>query len=160
MTGKGHRLSTFAFVLGATASPIAATFSFMGSTFPDSSEYMIFGKKRNRFHRRWTHWFIPWLGLAYICLQRAGWIVPRLSSLIDGRNAHFDVWACAGFWFMGCVLHILEDAWCGTVPFLQMSVGEKNFVLCSVLISLLALFVRFFTVDSFMEFLQALWRNI
>ena len=179
MTGKGHRLSTFAFVLGATGSPIAATFSFMGSTFPDSSEHMIFGKRRNRYHRRWTHWFIPWLALAYVCFNRAGWIVPRLSALIDGRNAHYDVWACAGFWFMGCVLHILEDAWCGTVPFLrpwkrdiglhvfhmskkygQMSKGEINFVLCSVGISLLALFVRFFTVDSFVELLQVLWRNI
>ncbi len=66
MTGKGHRLSTFAFVLGATGSPVAAVFSFMGSTFPDSSEYMFFGKRRNRYHRRYTHWFIPWLGLAYV----------------------------------------------------------------------------------------------
>lgn len=179
MTGKGHRLSTFAIVLGATASPLAATFSFMGSTFPDSSEYMFFGKRRNRYHRRYTHWFIPWLALAYVCFSRAGWIVPRLSMLVDGRNAHHDVWACAGFWFMGCVLHILEDAWCGTVPFLrpwkrdigmhvfhmskkigQMSSGEINFVMCSVILALIAFMFRYFTIDSFIAFCINLWHSI
>ncbi len=179
MTGKGHRLSTFAFVLGATGSPLAATFSFLGSTFPDSSEYVFFGKRRNRYHRRYTHWFIPWLLMALVCFQRSGWIVPRLSVLVDGTNAHLDVWSCAGFWLMGCVLHILEDAWCGTVPFLipwkrsvgmhvfhmskkigEMSRGEINFVLCCVVISLIAFMVRFFTVSSFVDFLIALWRNI
>lgn len=179
MTGKGHRLSTFAFVLGATGSPLAATFSFLGSTFPDSSEYVFFGKRRNRYHRRYTHWFIPWLVMALVCFERSHWIVPRLSVLVDGRNAHLDVWSCAGFWLMGCVLHILEDAWCGTVPFLlpwkrsvgmhvfhmskkigEMSRGEKNFVLCCVGISLIALMFRAFTLSSFVDFVIALWRSI
>lgn len=167
MTGKGHRISTFAFVAGATASPVAAVFSLLGSTFPDSSEYLIFGKKRNRYHRRYTHWFIPWLVMAVTCFSRSGWIVPRLSALIDGREAHRDVWACAGFWLMGCVLHILEDAWCGTVPFLrpwkrdiglhvfkmspkigEMSYGEKTFVACSIAIAVIALAVRSFTLKD------------
>lgn len=179
MTGKGHRLSTFAFVIGTTSSPLAALFSFMGSTFPDSSEYMFFGKKRNRYHRRYTHWFIIWLALAYVCFSRSGWIVPRLSSLIDGHNAHYDVWSCAGFWFMGCVLHILEDAFCGTVPFLrpwkrdvgmhvfhmskkigEMSKGEINFVLCCLGISFIAYIIRSFTFESFYAFLVSLWNSI
>ncbi|MBQ7559010.1 MAG: metal-dependent hydrolase [Synergistales bacterium] len=179
MTGKGHRLSTTAIVLGATGSPLAALFSFFGSTFPDSSEYVFFGKRRNRWHRRWTHWFVPWAVMAYACFKRSGWIVPRLSALVDGRNAHYDVWACAGFWLMGCLLHILEDAWCGTVPFLfpwkrsiglhvfhmskkigEVSRGERNFILCCVLLSMLAFSVRFFTVDSAINFLKVLWKNI
>ncbi len=179
MTGKGHRLSTFSLVLGATGSPLAATLSFFGSTFPDSSEYVIFGKKRNRYHRRYTHWFLLWLVPACVCFSRAGWIIPRLSALVDGHNAHYDVWACAGFWFMGCVLHILEDAWCGTVPFLrpwkrdvgihvfhmskkigEMSIGEKNFVLCCILISSLAFAVRFFTIEGLIEFFSVLWKNL
>lgn len=179
MTGKGHRITTFSFVLGATGSPLAAFMSFLGSTFPDSSEYTFFGKRRNRYHRRYTHWFIPWLALSCLCLSRSGWIVPRLSALIDGHNAHLDVWACAGFWFMGCVLHILEDAFCGTVPLFlpnkrsvglhvfhmskqigQMSLGEINFVMLTVLISLFAFCVRFFTVSSFVEFINALWLSI
>ena len=80
---------------------------------------------------------------------------------------------------MGCVLHILEDAWCGTVPFLrpwkrdvgmhvfhmakkagEMSAGEVNFVLCCSGISFIAFMVRFFTVDSFIQFIITLWRNI
>ena len=179
MTGKGHRMSTTLIVLGATGSPLAALMSFMGSTFPDSSEYMFFGKRRNRWHRRWTHWFVPWCGLAYVCFERAGWIVPRLSVLVDGGGAHRDVWACAGFWFVGCVLHILEDAWCGTVPFLlpwkrslglhvfhmakkagEMSRGEINFVICTGVISLLAFMCRTFTPESFVEFCLALWKSI
>ena len=179
MTGTGHRLSTFSIVLGTTASPLAAVFSFFGSTFPDSSEYIIFGKKRNRWHRRWTHWFIPWAFLAYVCFQRSGWTIPKLSALIDGRNAHFDVWSCAGFWFMGCILHILEDAWCGTVPFLrpwkrdigfhffhmskkfgEMSRGEKNFVWCCVAISSIAFCIRYFTVESFIDFCLRLWKSV
>lgn len=179
MTGKGHRLSTFAFVIGATGSPLAAAMSFMGSTFPDSSEHMFFGKKRNRYHRRYTHWFIPWAALAYVCFSRSGWIVPRISALVDGRGAHRDVWACAGFWFMGCVLHILEDAFCGTVPFLrpwkrdvgmhifhmskkygQLSAGEINFIICSVIISAVAFMFRYFTLDSFIQFCSNLWKSI
>ena len=76
-------------------------------------------------------------------------------------------------------MHILEDAWCGTVPFLipwkrsvgmhvfrmsknigEMSAGEKTFVLCCVGISLVAFLVRTFTFKSFGGFLMTLWRNI
>ena len=180
MTGKGHRITTFAFVLGATGSPLASLMSFLGSTFPDSSEYTFFGKRRNRYHRRYTHWFIPWLALACVCFSRSGWIVPRLSALInEPYHAHYDVWSCAGFWFMGCVLHILEDAFCGTVPLFrpwkrdvglhifhmskqigQMSRGEINFVLIVMMISILAFGVRFFTVNSFINFCVTLWRSI
>lgn len=161
MTGKGHRLSTTALILGTTGSPLAALFGFFGSTFPDSSEYVIFGKRRNRWHRRWTHWFIPWAGLAYVCFKRSGWIIPRISSLIDGTGAHYDLWACVGFWVTGCLLHIIEDAWCGTIPFLlpwkrsigvhvfhmskkigEMSKGEKTFVFFCFVISFAALCLR------------------
>lgn len=179
MTGKGHRLSTLALVLGTTASPLAAVMSFMGSTFPDSSEHMFFGKRRNRYHRRYTHWWVIWAFLAYVCFLRSGWIVPRISALVDGTNAHRDVWACAGFWFMGCLLHILEDAFCGTVPFLlpwkrtfgfhvfhmskkygQLSAGEINFIFCTVIVGIVAFMIRSFTFASFSQFLANLWRNI
>ncbi|MBQ7215428.1 MAG: hypothetical protein IJS39_05535 [Synergistaceae bacterium] len=179
MTGKGHRISTTVIVLGTTGSVLAALMSYMGSTFPDSSEYMFFGKRRNRYHRRYTHWFIPWGLLAYVCFKRAGWIVPRLAALVNGQEAHRDVWACAGFWFAGCLLHILEDAWCGTVPFLrpwkreiglhvfrmskkigEMSRGEIMFVLWSVGISAAAFLFRYFTAESFIAFLAGLWQSI
>jgi len=80
---------------------------------------------------------------------------------------------------MGCVLHILEDAFCGTVPFLlpnkrsvglhvfhmskqigQMSLGEINFVLLTVLISLIAFGLRYFTASSFVDFLTKLWLSV
>ena len=176
MTGKGHRITTFAFVLGTTGSILAAGLSFLGSTFPDSVEYTIFGKKRNKYHRKYSHWFVPWLLISVTCFSRANWIVPRISSLIDGGyNAHFDVWSCAGFWFMGCVLHILEDAFCGTVPLFrpwkreiglhifhmskkigEMSSGEKTFIICTVIISLLAWIIRDIKLIGLYNF----WRMI
>ncbi len=176
MTGKGHRITTFAFVLGTTGSILAAGLSFLGSTFPDSVEYTIFGKKRNKYHRKYSHWFVPWLLISVTCFYRANWIVPRISSLIDGGYfAHYDVWSCAGFWFMGCVLHILEDAFCGTVPLFrpwkreiglhifhmskkigEMSSGEKTFIICTVIISLLAWIIRDIKLIGLYNF----WRMI
>lgn len=173
MTGRGHRITTFAFVAGTTGSLLAAGLSFLGSTFPDSVEYTLFGKRRNRYHRRYTHWFVPWLGLALTCFYRSGWIIPRLSSLIDGFNADKDVWACAAFWFMGCVLHIVEDSWCGTVPFLlpwkrsiglhvfkmssqigEVSGGERTFILIVILLS------SIIWVSQNMGLIETLYKNL
>lgn len=173
MTGKGHRITTFAFVAGTTGSLFAAGMSFLGSTFPDSVEYTLFGKRRNRYHRRYTHWFIPWLALSLTCFYRSGWIIPRLASLIHGNGADKDVWACAAFWFLGCVLHIIEDSWCGTVPFLfpwkrsfgmhvfkmssqfgQLSAGERGFIFCVVLLSLII------WVSRNIELINTLYNNL
>ena len=174
MTGRGHRITTFAFVAGATGSLLAAGMSYLAAAFPDSVEYTLFGKRRNRWHRRWTHWFVLWLALAVTCFYRSGWIIPKLSSLIDGgHSAYRDVWACAGFWFMGCVLHIVEDSWCGTVPLFlpwkrsvgmhvfhmskeigKTSAGERTFILCVVLLSLIV------WVSQNLDLLDTLYENL
>ena len=153
MTGRGHRIVTCMVVGGATGSPLAAAFSLFGATLPDSLERPIWGRNRNRYHRRLTHWFVPWLALALFCFRRAGWGLPVAAALLDGGEG--VLWSCAAFWLMGCVLHILEDACCGTVPFLfpmrrtfgvhlfrmssrigEMSGGEVAFTLVAVLLSL------------------------
>ncbi len=175
MTGKGHRITTFAFVFGTTGSILAAGMSFLASTFPDSSEYLIFGNKRNRYHRRYTHWFVIWLFLALVCFSRSGWIIPRLSNLVNGIDAHRDLWSCVGFWFTGCFLHVLEDAFCGKVPFLrawkreigfhffhmskkigEMSAGEKTFTFFVIVLALAAWILRDIRVMGLANF----WRSL
>lgn len=116
MMGTSHRLVNFTMVGAATCSLPAALCAMLGSAFPDSSEWLLWGRARNRHHRRLTHWFVPWLALALLCLHRGGGRAPDLAGLAAGAGQ--DLWACAGFWCVGCLLHILLDACCGKVPFL------------------------------------------
>ena len=142
MTGKGHRIVTFMAVGGVTGSPLAAALSSISSTLPDSLEYLLFGSARNRCHRGITHWFIPWLGMAAFCFYSAmlppesedgvegflNGIVPRAADIAAG-DWRF-AWACAAFCFLGPLMHIIEDAFCGKVPFLfpwRRSVGIHLF---------------------------------
>ncbi|MCR4818130.1 MAG: metal-dependent hydrolase [Fretibacterium sp.] len=155
MTGHGHRAVTFMVVGSTTGSPLAAAFSLMGAVLPDSLERVVLWGDRSRYHRRLTHWFIPWLVLTLFCFHHANWSVPSAAALVSGREG--TLWGCASFWLMGCLLHILEDACCGTVPLLnpwrasfgihlfrmapkagEMSAGEMAFTLVVVLFSLAA----------------------
>lgn len=157
MTGRGHRIVTFMAVAGVTGSPLAALCGVLGSTLPDSLEYKLWGRNRNRHHRKLTHWFAPWLALSLFCLWRGRWAAPRFTALFDGARADQALWGCVGLCFLGCVLHILEDALCGKVPILvpwrrgfglrlftmspkagRISRGERAFILFATLASLAA----------------------
>ena len=116
VTGHGHRIVNFTLVGAVTCSLPAALCALLGAAFPDSSEWLLWGRNRNRWHRRLTHWFVPWLALSLLCLSRAGWRTPTLAGLTEGESG--DLWACAGFWLAGGLLHIAMDACCGKVPFL------------------------------------------
>ncbi len=184
MTGRGHRIVTFMAIGGMTGSPLAASLGFLSAALPDSLEYTLFGRARNRLHRKLTHWFVPWLALALTCLYHAGWglswtggtlrqgametlswpraiqgALPSVAALASGDGR--AIWACAAFWLLGPVLHILEDACCGKVPlFLPwkrgfgahlfrmsskvgvMSAGERVFTFLVCLLCLAAWFAR------------------
>lgn len=117
MTGPGHRVLNF-MVLGAlTRSLPAALFGLLGSAFPDTVEYLIWGANRNRHHRRSSHWIVPWLaGFLFCFYVGAKRMMPGLSALAAARAE--SAWGCAAFWFLGCVFHVLGDACCGKVPLL------------------------------------------
>ncbi|MCR5346205.1 MAG: metal-dependent hydrolase [Fretibacterium sp.] len=155
MTGRGHRLVTFMAVGGTTGSPLAAVFSLMGAALPDTLERFFPRRTRNRYHRKFTHWFVPWLLLALFCFYRAQWNLPSVAVLMGGGEG--ALWSCVAFWLMGALMHILEDACCGKVPLLnpmrrsfgvhlfhmssemgEMSAGEMAFSLVVVLLSLAA----------------------
>ena len=157
MTGRGHRVVTFMLVGAATRSPLAAACAMLGSVFPDTLERPLFGRARNRWHRKLTHWFVPWVAMALFCFHRAGGLLP-CAALLDGSGAA-ALWSCASLWLTGCALHIAEDACCGKTPFLlpwrrdfgvhlfrmssragRMSAGERYFVI-AVSLSCLAVWL-------------------
>ena len=85
VTGHGHRIVNFTLVEAITCSLPAALCALLGAAFPDSSEWLLWGRNRNRWHRRLTHWFVPWLALSLLCLARAGWRTPTLAGLTEGE---------------------------------------------------------------------------
>lgn len=92
MTWKSHFISTFVTVYALTQNPVASVCAMLGSTFPDRIEF-IFLKKT---HRTFSHWFVFYL--PFLFLYKSG----------------FSMYI---FWFfMGALLHILEDALCGKIP--------------------------------------------
>ena len=171
MTGMGHRIVTFAVIGGITGSPLAATLGGLSAAIPDTLEYMLFGRARIGFHRKFTHWFVPWLMMAALCFCNAGWgieydsawfsigAMPLIADMTSGVGSF--IWACAAFWFLGPLMHIAEDACCGKVPFLLpwgrgfgvylfrmsprigvMSKGEMIFTIIICVLSLTAWFVH------------------
>ena len=117
MTGTGHRVTNFMLLGAATGSLPAAFSGLLGSAFPDTVEYLIWGARRSRHHRRTSHWFVPWLaGFLFCFFVGARRALPSLSGLAEANPE--SIWSCAAFWFLGCLLHVLGDACCGKVPLL------------------------------------------
>ena len=142
MTGVSHSIVTFATLFVATHNVFIAGSATLGSLFPDRSEGL--------FWQSYSHWFV-----LYVAALAFFWTPDVLS--VTGMQ----VWQ-AGivqmmrlffFWFFaGALLHILEDAICGPVPFLYPtkrttvfprlfktgSVGECLFVIAYCAIMYLA----------------------
>ncbi len=143
MTGISHSVVTAATLFAATHNVFIAGSALLGSTFPDRIE----GPLWQFWHRSYSHWFV-----LYVAAMAFLWTPDMLSvtgmqvwqSGILGMIRKFLFW-----FFAGALLHILEDAICGPVPFLYPtkrtkvlprlfkvgSVGEIIFVIvyCAVL---------------------------
>ena len=105
MTGPGHRVLNFMLIGALTRSLPAALFGLLGSAFPDTVEYLIWGARRNRHHRRSSHWLALWLaGFLFCFFVGAKRTVPGLSGLVAASPE--SVWGCAAFWFLGCVFPV------------------------------------------------------
>ena len=112
MTGVSHSIVTFATLFVATHNVFIAGSSMLGSLFPDKSEGLFWQSS----HRSYSHWFV-----LYVAALAFFWTPEVLSA------TGVQIWQ-AGivkkgqifmFWFSaGGLLHILEDAICGPVPFL------------------------------------------
>ena len=118
MTGNGHRITTFAILMAATGSLPASLLALLGSVFPDRVEKFLWGPP-NRHHRRTSHWFVLYLSGFCLCFYLWGdATLPTLQLLPESLADCFwpAVFSCVAFWFLGGLLHILGDAFCGKVP--------------------------------------------
>ena len=143
LTGVSHSIVTFATLFVATHNVFIAGSATLGSLFPDKSEGLFWQSS----HRSYSHWFV-----LYVAALAFFWTPDVLS--VKGMQ----VWQVGivqmmrlfFFWFFaGALLHILEDAICGPVPFLYptkrttvfprlfktASVGECLFVIayCAIM---------------------------
>ena len=122
MTGKGHRITAFAILMATTGSLLASALAAAGSVFPDTIEGILWREGRNRHHRRASHWFAIYL--AGFCLCFYVWgdaALPRPDALprAFAERSWPVFFSCAAFWFLGGFVHVVSDACCGKVPFLN-----------------------------------------
>ncbi len=139
-----------------TKDPVAAGCAVLGSTLPDAIEGLRSLRTKedyiawNRIHRKQSHWFVPYLVL--LCLSWSFSLFPNflLSDLLpihvikfyksDLTNLFFLKTGTLlfGWYLVGVLMHILEDAICGKVPFANPN--KKDFG------------IRLFKTGSFTEY--------
>ncbi|SMG36676.1 LexA-binding, inner membrane-associated putative hydrolase [Dethiosulfovibrio salsuginis] len=127
MMGVSHAIMSFALVYGATGKAVPASLASAGALFPDWIERVVYGKKWMKHHRKWSHWFVPYLGLAWwLSRYIEGIPLPSILKKLEGTlYLSLDVPTvelALGFLFfwlvVGCLLHILEDGFFGPIPVL------------------------------------------
>ena len=124
MKWRNHRLTSGAIVFALTGHLLPAICAASGSIFPDAIEGRSYSSPSwQKHHRRESHYLPAYL---IFCLllwllsprQNAVWnfsfqSIPALLNL----RALFPLIIYISFWFfIGSILHILEDALCGKVP--------------------------------------------
>lgn len=146
MTWLSHRVVTATTVLAGTQNVWFAVFATVGSTFPDKVEYWMPGGWQ-RHHRKTSHWWVMYavlLGVVYLAM-RYFYGRPLLFT-----SFYFSPLTVIGWFLVGCLLHIAEDAVCGKVPvwhphkrmyvcprlFYVGSFGESAFVILCMMLSL------------------------
>lgn len=127
MKWVNHEIVTGVIVYAATENPLAALYSMAGAVLPDKLEGNPrsgnYWKWRSR-HRGWSHW--PMLYILLLGLQ--------LRMMKDGMDSFSDMGTIGVFLCVGALLHIIEDAFCGKVPFITpwQKIGIKLFQVGSV----------------------------
>ena len=123
MKWVNHEIVTGVIVYGATGDLLSTAFAMAGAIFPDKVEGgpgANYWSSRAR-HRGWSHW--PVIYIAILAIMQMG-LLPQGADVERG----------ATFICIGALLHIVEDAFCGKVPFLLpgQKVGIKLFKVGSV----------------------------
>lgn len=127
MKWVNHEIVTGVIVYAITENPLASLYSMAGAVLPDKMEGNPgsgnYWSWRSR-HRGWSHW--PMLYVLLLGLQ--------LRVMKDGMLAFNDMGTIGVFLCVGALLHIIEDAVCGKVPFITpwQKIGIKLFQVGSV----------------------------
>ena len=134
MVWLSHNMVTFTTLYVATNDLSAAIAGMLGSTLPDKIE----GPFWRLWHRKWSHWFATYLPVLFIFAPYQGNVFPAKAWVSSGFGSFLQ---CFVFWFfIGALLHILEDAICGAIP--VWSPNKK-----------IKVFPRLFYVGSMKEYL-------
>lgn len=117
MKWVNHKILTASMVYALFHNPIYSISAAIGSIFPDVVEGRVnildpwSYKKWKKRHRGFSHWIILYL-IVLVSLILIGQFVefsPHWSLLRD----------LLCFFLVGCILHIIEDAFCGRVPLIN-----------------------------------------
>ena len=137
MTWKSHNVVTFITIFALTHDFTASFAGMAGSVFPDKIE----GPLWRHWHRKYSHWFVMYLPWVLLLWYKG---LPTQGLFYKGL-----------FWFLiGALMHIVEDAICGTIPlwnprkkkkvlprlFYTGSVKEYFYVTCYFIVMLILSF--------------------
>lgn len=134
MRWVNHKIITGSVTYMLTDNIVVSAIATAGSVFPDLVEgnFGQPGSKQyyewRRRHRQKSHWFVPYLIIAVILLFLGKGAI--LDSLLKILQAIFEtnsilhimpyILTAIGFFFVGCLFHILEDSISGSgVPALN-----------------------------------------
>lgn len=144
MKWTNHVLITGAAGYAVTGNIYSALVSAIGAITPD----VIEGRpgepgtarydRWRRSHRRLSHWFLPYLSVLAGLLFEA-WAGERTALTYYG--------IC---FLSGCLMHIVEDAFCGNIPSLNphKKIGFRFFYVGSVIESMVSYLVTVIIVGA------------
>lgn len=130
MTWKSHRILTASTIFVLTDNYIFAIIAAIGSVFPDSVEYKLYTEQQwSKNHRTISHWFVVYVVIVlaiYLLMHDKNIFIRNFQSITYLFHRYTLEYFCLIaflnfiFWFcIGCLLHILEDSVCGSIPFLS-----------------------------------------
>lgn len=144
MKWVSHKFITGTLVYAITGNPVLGFISAAGSIVPDAVEGFPTDENAQNWrknHRRLSHWWFPYFVISVLCYSYAAYhgflniTLYNLMDLIHRPNlAAIGTYLVIAYFALGALLHIIEDAICGTVPgtTLQERVGIKLFRVGSV----------------------------
>ena len=122
MTWKSHKLLTLVLVWFLTNNFFYSFIASVGAIIPDFVEgrgFLYDYERWARYHRTYSHWFIPYAVVFLISFFGMGWEIFELMKsniLFFPSQGKFIVFFIFSALSLGCLFHILEDAVSGRVP--------------------------------------------
>jgi hypothetical protein len=150
-----HKLVTGSLVFAITGNPFLSLISAAGSIVPDAIERIPIGKRLT--HRQLSHWWIPYLAAFYLSYSSAsqhGVLSITLQNIYDlvfyQYFSSLSGFLVIAYFSLGGLLHIAEDAFCGTVPGITIHhrIGIKLFKVGSPREYLIAFSLSFLLLSS------------
>jgi inner membrane protein len=125
MTWKSHKLLTLVFVWVLTHNVFYSFIASIGAIIPDFVEgkgFLYDYERWMRYHRTYSHWFIPYAVvflISYVGMGREVFELMKSNFLFFPSQEKLILFFVFSALSLGCLFHILEDAISGKVPLLH-----------------------------------------